>query len=785
MNTFEPQRPGDRALAVPDGHSVGHPSFYDPYGQFGRAVRDEDEEGFDPRKLLSYVLRYRWLILTLLFAGLAAGIVQTLLQTPLYRATTQVEIVTNGAKIVEDLEIMAPSDSFRTFETEREKMLSRDLARRVVFQLNLANREQFLAPTPSFSLMNVIHRAVGASAAAELVLLPVGAREQMATKVIGDGLTVRLLPNTAILSVSYSHPDPAYAAEVANQVVRSYIDQSVDRVGETSELLRQFIEEQTRETKANLQASEKALVDYAKQAGITLTGDQASLISENITELNSALSLAIQERLAAERLYEQVREGNAASLPGVFESPSIQQTKRDIAELKAIYSQKLGTYKSDFPEMQRLQAQISELQHQVDIEVAAIARSVEIKYAQSGEIVAALRRELADLEQRQAEFQDKYIQYTILKREVDSNSTQYESLIDKLNEVGVGSELRTMNASVVDPAIIPQAPYSPKPLINIAAALVLFGLLSAALIYLLERADNTFTLPDQLAGELKLPVLGILPAVDERALQEELRDNRSALSEAYRSLRTSLQFTGMEGEARTLLITSSEQAEGKSQAARKLAHDFAALGKKVLVIDADLRNPQQHRLFNADNAAGLSNLLSSVVPKDDVSSIFRSTDNPRVTLLPAGTIPPNPVELLMSPRTGRLLHLCTRIYDLVIIDGPPVMGLSDAPILSRQADCTLLIVSAKQVTRNAAKMALSRLVAAGGNVVGAALNKFVLDKFAYSYAYPYLHYSDYGYGGEAAGLNDHDTSNRNEAARRRGLADSLLIMFDRFRRRLA
>lgn len=753
-------------------HSQPYPGYAPPEA--------EEENGFDPLKLLWFVVHYRWLIAVCLIVGLISGVVLTMLQTPLYRAAANLEIVTTGAKVIQDLEAVVQTSDMRTFENARVKMKSRDLARRVVYELNLSEDETFLAPTPTFSLSNLINRALGTSREADIEGLTPEQREARAVGLVQANLAIALVRNTSILNISFSHASPEHAAMVANQVARSYIDQTVDKTSETSDLARQFIQEQVIETKAKLQESEAALVAYAKEAGITVTGSDASLISENISKINAALGQAIQDRLDAQRDVEQVRAGNAGSLPQVFESESIQTTKQKIAELRATYQEKLNTLKPGFPEMIRLSSQIGELQKQVDAEVASIARAVEIKFEQSKEKETALKEELAQLEAEQSTFQDKNIQYTILKREVDSNRSQYDTLINKLNEVGVGSELRSSNASIVDLAVMPGRPYTPNMNRNLMLAMVLFAAFAAGIIYLLELMNNTFAVPDQIESELKLPVLGVIPFVDQEELHNAFSDNKSSVSEAYRSLRTSIQFTGTENAMRTILVTSSEPSEGKSSTAYKLACDFAALGKRVLIVDADLRKPRMHRIFNISNTMGLSNLLSNVVRKGDVSSLFQVTSVPNVTVLSSGTIPPNPVDLLMSSRMGLTLSYCAKQYDLVIVDSPPVMGLSDSPILSRQMDATLLVVAAKQVTRKAAKTALARLNAAGGNVVGAAFTRFAVDKLDYNYAYRYMQYNYYSYDTNPAQLENHATQNANAPAPNVRRTGPVAALFDRF-----
>lgn len=256
-------------------------------------------------------------------------------------------------------------------------------------------------------------------------------------------------------------------------------------------------------------------------------------------------------------------------------------------------------------------------------------------------------------------------------------------------------------------------------------------------------------------------MLGILPHLPDAEIIPAIENETSALSEAYRTLRSSLQFTGTEASMKSLLVTSSEPSEGKSTTAYKLARDFANLGKKVLIIDADLRKPRMHRVFKMDAGVGLSNLLTNVVNPDSIKSIFRQTEHPNITFLSAGTIPPNPADLLISQKMGLTIHYCSKKYDMVIIDSPPVMGLSDAPILSRQVDAVLLVISSKQVSRKAAKGALKRLRSAGANVVGVAMTKFAISRVDYNYAYRFMNYNYYTYEDEQSQIEDHGKSTSN------------------------
>ena len=750
------QNGSDAVIPMPNGGYNYH--GFNPYNNM------EEEGTFDPVKLFWYVIHYRLLLVAFFIAAIVLAIFFNFLQTPQYGSNTRIEILTSSAKVFQDLEVTTQSNDLRTFETAKQKMLSRELAKRVVFELGLAEDPEFLAPTPKFALTNITKRFTAGSDKKELGELTAEEREELALEKIKENLSISLIRNTSILRVGFTHPNPEVAAKISNQMAKSYIEQSIDKKSETSSVAKDFIQQQVIQTKASLHQSEKELVEYAEGAGITVTGSEVSLIASSITEINSALSQAVQERLEAERFKTQISNGDAASLPDVFASGSIQTTNLKIAELRATYQEKLSTLKPGFPEMIRLNAQINELRRQVRSEINSIAKSVELKYEQSKSKEASLRLELAELEKQQSSYQRKNIRYTILKREVDSNRRQYESLITKLSDVGIGSELRDASANIVEFAVPATRPLSPKLLLNLVAFLAAFAGLAAAAIYILELLNNTFSIPDQLENELNIPILGVLPYTENSELLEAFDNPNSALSEAYRTLRTSVQFTGTDTNIRSLMVTSSEPSEGKSTTAFRLAHDFASLGRKVLIIDGDLRKPRMHRLFNTDAGIGLSNLLTNVVRGGDVIKIFRETDNPNITFLSAGTIPPNPSDLLVSQKMGLTIHYCTKKYDLVIIDCPPVMGLSDAPIIARQVDATLIVVSSKQVTRKAAKNALKRLRAVGANVIGCAFTKFKVNQLDYNYAYRYMQYNYYTYQSDEPqpALLSKDTNDFNE-----------------------
>ncbi|MGS1095782.1 GumC family protein [Aquamicrobium terrae] len=725
---------------------------HDRHGHFRSHAHEASgqEEGIDILRLFRHVVHYRWLLVAMAAIGLVGALVATMMMTPRYRATARLEVLVPPAKIFRDMEVTSERSDIRSYLTAREKLRSRALAERVVLDLGLGERADFLTPRGGLLPANILNWAFGASNREDIPGYSGEERARLAVEKVLANLSVEPIANTNLLSITYSDPQPEYAYQVANQVARSFIDQRVDQAGDTSSQARKFIQEQVLQAKGRLQKSEEALVDYARGAGITITGGDDSLIAANLTEINRALALAIQESLDYGRLVRQIDSGHGASLEQVLGSEGLEKLRGRLAELKAEYRQKLTLFKPGFPEMQQLGAQIREIESQLKQGIGAITEAIRIKHGETLAKVDDLRNKLSELEAEQAAYQDKNIQYTILKREVDSDRSQYESLIAKLNEVAVGSELRSRNAAIVDMAVLPRTPYAPRLPVNLAMGLVLSLLTGTAAIYILELLDSGFSDPEQVETELQLPVLGVVPAVDERDFRQAMADPRSSLSEGYRSLRASLLFSGARGAPGVLLVTSCEASEGKSTTACKLANDFGALGAKVLLVDADLRRPVMHRLFKLDNAVGLGNMLTNTVRRGDLPRLIRQV-SANVSVMTAGTPPPNPADLLSSPRMRLLLPRLANGYDIVVIDAPPIAGLSDASILGRVADATLLVVSANHVTRKAACTALRRIRTAGANVLGVAFTKVSARKPVYRHVYKYLSRDAYGYGGRMAG----------------------------------
>jgi capsular exopolysaccharide synthesis family protein len=332
----------------------------------------------------------------------------------------------------------------------------------------------------------------------------------------------------------------------------------------------------------------------------------------------------------------------------------------------------------------------------------------------------------------------KAIDYGVLERDVQSNKQLYESLLQRAKETGVSSELKTSNIRVVDRAERPRAPVTPQKALNLLLAVLGGGTLAVGFAFFFEYIDSRIKTPDELRVHLRLPSLGMLPALEGKAWKgKEPLINQGVppnFAEAFRSLRTNVLFSSAEDGSRTLVVTSTGPGEGKTTVAANLAMGFAQAGQRVLLIDADMRRPRVHEVFRQKQEPGLSNLM---VGNAKASECVRKSGVPGLWVLAAGRIPPNPAELLGSQRFRDFLVSLHAYFEWVIIDTPPVMAVTDACITAHSASGVVFVVGAEMTSRQAARAAVAQLEHGRARFVGAVLNRVEIERNSYYYSQYY------------------------------------------------
>jgi len=680
------------------------------------------------------VSEWRWLILGAVAVGLAGAIVATFLTTPLYRASATLEMNPPTIEVTDPTKggRMTMGGDERSFlATQYSLLQSQNLAQRVAQDLNLASNKDFM---PQGGDRNQ--------------------RIKWAAGILQSNLIVKPVENSRIVRISYSSPSPTLAAQIANSFADDFINSNIERRYQATDYARHFLERKIADTRAALEKSEREAVAYAQarslinlggsdatKGGGGGTSDASSLQGAELAQLNTALAQAQNRRIQAEQAYR--KQGNVQTTEVVASTAPL---RAQIGELESTYQEKLSVFRPEYPDMVKLRARIDTLTAQLKREQGSVtsshASTLLAEYQAAAASERALQARVDQLKAQVLNLRGAGIQYNILQREVDTNRSLYDALLQRYKEIGVASGVGTSAVSVVDRADPPGGPYKPNLMLNllIGLGLGLIAGLGAALA--LEFLNDTIKTPEDVREKLGLPSLGVIPRKKGNdALADELKDQSSPISEAYYSLRTSLQFTTETGAPKTLLITSTRAAEGKSSTTLALAQNFARLGNKVLLIDGDLRKPAF--VTGSDPDEGLSKLLtnSEPLPKHVLKTQFEN-----LSLLPCGPLPPNPAELLASSRLKTIIAEALTHYDMVIVDGPPVLGLADAPLLAGVCRATLLVVESGKTRSRAALDAITRLKNAGGNIVGAVLTKFHARAHGYGYGYGYG-YEPYRYGG--------------------------------------
>jgi capsular exopolysaccharide synthesis family protein len=704
-------------------------------------------EGGQGLRLLEYwriVYKYKWLILALVAVSLAGGVATTLLTPKVYTASTTLEIDREASNVVgmgdvEPMDKLARDQEF--FQTQYGLLKSYSLAERVAQAENLASDPGFM------KALGMRHPRRGRRAA----------DGSWVAGYLEGGLGVYPVRDSRLVRLTFDSPDPALSARIANAFADNFISSNLERRFEASAYARNFLEQRLAELKAKLEDSERQLVAYATQQQIIQISQPGggkdapppqSLDATNLGGTDAALTAAKANMIMAQQRWRATQAAPGLSAPDILADPTIQQLREDRAKLTAQYNDQLKVYKPDYPDMLQLKAQLDDTDKQLTIAADTIRRSLKTQADTASQQVAALEGQVSHLKTTVLDERNREIQYNILQREVDTTRSLYDGLLQRYKEIGIAGGITTNNISIVDRARPPGGPSKPQPMHNLMVAGATGLALGVMLAFLLETMDQAIRKPADVESKLGLPVLGSVPLL-QKGIQplEALTDLRSPFSEAYHSIRSNLAFATNDGAPRVLALTSARPEEGKSTTSLALAQGFARVGMRVLLVDLDLRNPSQHKTFGADNRVGASSLLTGAVR---LQGAVQPTDWPNLFLIPSGPLPPSPAELLIGPRLVAFVKEATEHFDIVILDGPPVMGLADAPLIASVATGALVTIEAGRTSRAQARAAIKRLRLGNARIFGAVLTKFDSRKTAYGYGYNYNYEYDYQYGRKEA-----------------------------------
>jgi polysaccharide biosynthesis transport protein len=564
----------------------------------------------------------------------------------------------------------------------------------------------------------------------------------------------------------YSH-NAALASRIANQLSNDYIDQNLQVKWDEALKASEWLSGRLVELKAKLQKSEDALQAYAENNSILFvqnatSGAAQSMASARLEQLQEEYTRAQADRTQKESMYSLVQEGRVQDLPGFLSNTLIQKLQERLAELHGEYSELTSTVKPGYPKARALKKQIDSVQANLDRQKLNLSQNITQEYEAALSREQYLRKLLEQQEKLVNVVAQKSIQYNILKREVDTNRSLYDGVLQRMKEAQVAAGLKASNIMVVDPSEVPKGPAKPRVLLNLALGFILGLGLGVGLAFLQEYLDDTLKNPDEVESLLRLPSLGVLPSFHLNGagkpgngklatLKAEgngvgslaIQTNTASL-EAFRSLRTSILLSA-NPVPKLLLVTSALPGEGKTTTTVNLGATLASLGSKVVIVDCDMRRPSCHRTTGVKNSPGFVQCLTgrvglaeAVLPVPGVNNLY---------VIPCGPIPPNPAEILSSPMTGEMLRkLCTE-FEYVLVDSPPLLNVADSRILATLIDAVVLVTRAYETPYEVVRRARSLLYGAGARILGVALNDVNVHRQGYGYKHSYYQQYGYGYGG--------------------------------------
>lgn len=686
-------------------------------------------KSFNVREVWAAVYRSRLWIGIIMAACIGAGVIYTMLATRQYTSKVTIEVRQEAEKVLgteADREGAASkNDAERFMQTQLQIIRSRGVAATVAESLGLYRGDGFLetmkiepaeAGSPRQSLQQIHREQV----------------EQALMRYVDVDYT----GSTRIAELSFVSPDPALSARVANAYAESFMRNNLARKFDSSAYALEFLRNQLTEAQQRLEQAERQALGYARRLRLVeapgASGSQPqSLIAGQLSELNEAYSAAVAERIATEQRWKTVQALPDLRIPEVLSNPAVQGLLQQRAQSAATYQQQLSTRRADYPLALEASAQGKELDRQIKAIASNVRNTVKSQYDMAVSRERRLSDEMEELKTGSLNEQSEGIQLSILRRAADTYRQQYDALLRRYNSLNAESGVQTNNLSVVDRAQINETPSWPRLPLILALAIFVGLLLSFVCMVLREQLFDAVRLPDDITERLRLPLLGSVP--DAEDINAELADPKSAVNEAFNSVRTSLALAEG-GLPRTVLFTSSQAGEGKSSSCHGLALSLTRLGKRVVIVDADLRRPNAHRLFGVRNDVGLSNVLAGLKPVEQALQYPRNAD---IALLTAGEIPPNPSELVNSPQFMKLITELAELFDIVLIDSAPVLGIADAIILSSEVEATVFVIEAGRNTVRGATNAIQRLRRGGDRIAGALLTKYDPGRHGYGYSQDY------------------------------------------------
>jgi|Deesub1362B_J571_1020462.scaffolds.fasta_scaffold00010_131 capsular exopolysaccharide synthesis family protein len=717
-----------------------------------RHIEEELEEEVHLRDYFNVIMRRKWIVAVFFISVVITVTLITFMTEPVYKSTVTIKIDKEPPKVLafEDVYQIERIDA-DYYETQYKILSSRNIAKRVIKKLHLDRHKEFIGDGKGFSLSSILSSMIG--------FLKSG-KGKVSTPIYEDGVRTDLIDaflervevqpvkKSQLVRVSFKSHDPDLAKKVANTIADTYIEFNLDSKVEATKQARQWLEKQIEVIRAKVEESEEKLNKYASLNEVIFldeTKDRESILTQRLSEISTALSEATNIRIQKESIYREIKASGDNS-PYILDNPLIQDLKKKYVSLESEYYELLKIYKPEYTKMKALKNQMIAISKRIDLEKTRIIKAIESDYKTALRREKYLKKLFEKTKKELLDFQNKMVQYQILKREVDTNRQLYNNMLQRLKEVGVSATMTATNIQIIDRAEYPEAPFKPKKSLNIMLSILvgLFG--GVGLAFFVEYFDNSVKDLQDVEKRINLPSLGVIPHFkDFDSTGNELvtlSDSANPLSEAFRSIGTFIMLSSASKPPKTILITSPGSGDGKTTVVCNTAASLIKSLKRGIVIDADLRKPMLNQKFGITNEVGLSTFLSGNIEFNE--GLIKKTNIQGLDIITSGPIPPNPSELLGSARMRDLLDALYTLYDFVLIDSAPVLGMTDSLYLSNFTEGVIIVIKAGKTSRDALKETKRLLNKINAKILGVVLNDLKEQDMKYGYYYYYSsYYSSY------------------------------------------
>jgi succinoglycan biosynthesis transport protein ExoP len=743
-------RAGDGLRELPSGEPA---EFLRPIGSALYNVLPSQESTL--REYLRVLIKRKWMVIAVVAGIFMVVAVASLRQTPVYEAVGQIVVNKADSNLITFKDSGPVMDYYDPSDLDTEVLILQSdlLALQVIRQLNLDKRPEFGGHSDP--------------AQPNLVADPLQADSSHISALLGSfrgNLHVALVPNTRIIEIHYNSTDPQLAASAVNTLAATYVEQNFKTKFESTRQASDWLSKQLVDLQMKVETSQEKLVRYQKEHEILGTDEKTNIITEKLAELNKEMTEAESDRMQKEAVYRQTQSNDPEAVAAAIVSDTtgkandlssalLDKLREQQVSLRIQVAELNTQFGPSYPKIAQINNQLKEIDRQLQSETTKAVDHLKGQYLAALQRENMLRGSFEKQKQEANKLNESAIEYSILKRDLDSNRTLYEGLLEKLKEAGVTAGLRSNNFRIINAARVPTSPSQPNIPRNLTFALVLGVISGISLAFLLESMDNTVRTPEQAQALSCLPSLGMIPLSSKSAnygvtgkrlaltASQEVVETvtqvrpQSQMAESYRALRTSLLLSNLGAPPKVIMVTSARPQEGKTTTSINTAIVLAQKGVRVLLIDADLRRPSIHKTLGMGPRSGLSNVLTGSATLEQ--TVATSPILPNLFIMPAGTPPPNPAELLASSNMRDLLEELREQFDHIVIDTPPTLSVTDAVVLSPRADATILVIRSGQTTKQALRRARDILTQVNAHIAGVLLNAVDLTSPDYYYYYEY------------------------------------------------